>query len=74
MRIWAKVVDRSRIRRFSGGREKEENGSEKNQARVLSRDLTTMTTVAKLQILSRNSHIFPTRTFQMFPRRSFCGR
>jgi hypothetical protein len=38
MRIWATVVDRSRIRRFSGGREKEENGSEKNHARVLSRE------------------------------------
>jgi hypothetical protein len=40
MRIWAKVVDRSRIRRFSGGREKEENGSEKNpRTRTFSRDV-----------------------------------
>jgi hypothetical protein len=72
MRIWATVVDRSRIRRFSGGREKGRKRKwEEQRTRTFSREVTTMTTVAKLQILSRISHVFPTRTLQMFPRRSF---
>lgn len=75
MRIWAKVV-RSLENPgvfLADAKKKKTEVKRTTQAYILARasgGVATMTTVAKLQILSRISHIFPTRTLQMFPRRS----